>query len=127
MAVKIENYESILENLAKNGKKCWEFNRNEVNPIIFNAYCASKANKMELLNISGSFWAEDIPEMVKTMKAEGVTEFTMSDSRCRITEIIAVFENNGAKLQGLTYIDNGRLNGKTGEPEMTPAFLMRIQ
>lgn len=79
-----------------------------------------------LLDISGSFWPKEIPAMIAEIKAEGISEFTISDSRCGITEILAVFEDNGAKLQGLTYIDCGRLNGKTGEPEMTPAFLMKI-
>ena len=84
------------------------------------------AVKITRPDISNALWAKDIPAMVKGMKAEGVTEFTVSDGRCNIAEILAVFEDNGAKLQGLAYIDNGRLNGKRGEPEMTPAFLMKI-
>ncbi len=82
--------------------------------------------KIKRPDISNALWAKDIPGMVEGMKAEGVAEFTVSDGRSNIAEILAVFEDSGAKLQGLAYIDNGRLNGKTGEPEMTPAFLMKI-
>ena len=126
MAVKIEKYEGILENLNKSGKKWWEFDRNEVNPVIFGSYCDSKSHDREVLDISGSFWANDIPAMVEAMKTEGVAEFTISDGRCNIAEIIAVFEDNGAKLQGLTRINSGFNNFRTGEPEMKPAFLMKI-
>ena len=77
-------------------------------------------------DISDALWAKDIPEMVKGIKAEGITEFTVSDGRCGIAEILAVFEENGAKLQGLTYIDSGLCDWETGEPKMKPAFLMKI-
>ncbi len=126
MAVKIEKYDSIIEKLISSGKKWWKVSEDEANQVIFNAYCDSKGYNRDLLDISGSFWPKEIPAMIEEMKAEGVAEFTVSDSRCGITEILALFEDNGAKLQGLTYIDKGRLNGKTGEPEMTPAFLMKI-
>ena len=126
MAVKIEKYERILEKLISSGTKWWKVSEDEANQVIFNAYCDSKGCNRDLLDISGSFWPKEIPAMIGEMKAEGISEFTISDSRCGITEILAVFEDNGAKLQGLTYIDCGRLNGKTGEPEMKPAFLMKI-
>lgn len=77
-------------------------------------------------DINGTFWAKDIPDMVRGMKAEGITEFTVSDSRCGIAEILAVFEENGAKLQGLTHIDSGLRDFRTGEAKMKPAFLMKI-
>ena len=79
-----------------------------------------------LLDISGSFWPKEIPAMIEEMKAEGISEFTISDSRCNVTEILAVFEDNGAKLQGLTRIETGFKNFETDEPEMKPAFLMKI-
>ena len=126
MAVRIEKYEDILEKFINSGKKWWKVNEDEANQVIFNSYCDSKGRNNDLLDISGSFWPKDIPAMVEEMKAEGISEFTISDSRCGITEILAVFEKNGAKLQGLTRIASGFNNFETNEPEMKPAFLMRI-
>ena len=127
MAVRIEKYESILEQLRNNGKPYWKVNKDEVNYAVFSAYCDSKARNQDKLDISGSFWGNDIPAMVEAMKAEGVREFTVSDSRCGIAEILAVFEDNGAKLAGLTQINSGSCDFETGQPEMIPAFLMRLQ
>ena len=126
MAVKIEKYERILEKLHNSGKQWWNVNKDEVNYYVFSAYCYSKGRNRDLLDISDVLWPEDIPAMIEEMKAEGVAEFTISDSRCNITEILAVFEDNGAKLQGLTRIATGFNNFETDEPEMKPAFLMRI-
>lgn len=125
--IQIEKYESILEQLRKDGKPYWKVNRDEVNYEVFSAYCDSKARNHDMLDISGSFWGKDIPAMVEAMKAEGVKEFTVSDSRCGIAEILTIFEVNGAKLEGLTQINSGSCDIETGEPEMIPAFLMRLQ
>ena len=126
MAVKIEKYERILEKLISSGKKWWKVDKDEANYAVFSAYCDSKGRNRDLLDISDALWAKDIPEMVEEMKAEGITEFTISDSRCNIAEILAVFEDNGAKLQGLTKIPTGFNDFETDEPEMKPAFLMKI-
>ncbi|MBQ4401180.1 MAG: hypothetical protein II832_03330 [Synergistaceae bacterium] len=84
------------------------------------------AMKIEGLDISGVIWDKDIPEMVKAMKGAGVTEFTISDTSCGIVRTLAVFEENGAKLQGLTSVKSGWCDFDTGEPKMKPAFLMKI-
>lgn len=125
--IQIEKYESILEQLRKDDKPYWDINRDEVNYEVFSAYCYSKARGHDTINISGSFWGKDIPAMVNAMKAEGVKEFTISDSRCGVAEILAVFEENGAKLTGLTQIKSGSCDFETGQPEIIPAFLMRLQ
>ena len=126
MAVKIEKYERILEKLISSGKKWWKVSEDEANQVIFNAYCDSKGRNRDLLDINGSFWPKEIPAMVDEMKTEGISEFTISDGRCGIAEILAVFEDNGAKLQGLTRIGTGFNDFETDEPEMKPAFLMKI-
>ncbi|MBR1658183.1 MAG: hypothetical protein IJ697_06930 [Synergistaceae bacterium] len=126
MAVKIEKYDSILEKLNNSGKHYWEVNQDEANYEVFSAYCDSKGHNRNVLDISGSFWPRDIPAMVEEMKAEGIAEFTISDSRCSIAEILTVFEDSGAKLQGLTRIKTGFDDFRTGEPEMKSAFLMKI-
>ena len=69
-------------------------------------------------NISGTIWDKDIPAIVAGFKAEGISEFTISDDPCGMLRTLAVFEANGAKVQGLTSVKS-----PAGE---IPAFLMQI-
>ena len=69
-------------------------------------------------NISGTIWDKDIPAIVAGFKAEGISEFTISDDPCVMLKTLAVFEANGAKVQGLTTVKS-----PAGE---IPAFLMQI-
>ncbi len=84
------------------------------------------AVKNEKPNISGAIWDKDIPDIINGMKEAGVTEFTISASPCGVTERLAVFEANGAILQGLTRVNLGAVNSATFEEKLTPAFLMKI-
>ena len=54
-----------------------------------------------MVDISGTIWEKDIPGKVKAMKDAGISEFTISDTSCGIVRTLAVFEENGAKLQGV--------------------------
>ena len=69
-------------------------------------------------NISGAIWDKDIPAIVAGFKAEGISDFTISEDACGLLKTLAVFEANGAKVQGLTTIKS--LAGDI------PAFLMQI-
>ena len=69
-------------------------------------------------DISGAIWDKDIPAIVAGFKAEGITEFTISDDPCGVFDTLALFEANGAKVQGLTSV-----RGVIGD---RPAILMKI-
>ena len=69
-------------------------------------------------NISGAIWDKDIPAIVAGFKAEGISEFTISEDACGLLKTLAVFEANGAKVQGLTTVKS--LAGEI------PAILMQI-
>lgn len=69
-------------------------------------------------NISGTIWDKDIPAIVAGFKAEGISEFTISDDPCGMLKTLAVFEANGAKVQGFTSV-------KSPAGEIL-AFLMQI-
>ena len=86
----------------------------------------NSAVKNERPDISEAIWPKDIPNMVKNLKDNGVSEFTISNGTCGIAELLAIFENNGAFLQGLTRIKTGWQNFDTNEDETKPVFLMKI-
>lgn len=82
--------------------------------------------KETIRNISGSIWEKDIPAIVADFRAEGISEFIITDEACGLIGKLAVFEANGAKVQGLTQIKSSFLDFETGEPEMIPAILMKV-
>ena len=82
--------------------------------------------KETIRNISGSIWEKDIPAIVAGFRAEGISEFTITNEACGLIRTLSVFEANGAKVQGLTEITSSSVDIETGKPEMTAAILMRI-
>ena len=82
--------------------------------------------KETIRNISGSIWEKDIPAIVAGFRAEGISEFTITNDACGLIGKLAEFEANGAKVQGLTEIKSSNVDIETGEPETTAAILMRI-
>lgn len=42
-------------------------------------------------NISSTIWDKYIPAIVAGFKAEGISEFTISDDPCRMLKTLAVF------------------------------------
>ena len=77
-------------------------------------------------NISGSIWEKDIPSIVAEFKAEGISEFTITNEASGLIGKLAAFEANGAKVQGLMQVESSSVDIETGEPEMIPAILMRL-
>ena len=77
-------------------------------------------------NISGSIWEKDIPAIVANLRAEKISEFTITNEASGLIGKLAAFEANGAKVQGLTQIKSSSVDIETGEPEMIPAILMRV-
>ena len=69
-------------------------------------------------NSNGTIWDKDIPAILAGFKAEGISKFTISDDPCGLLKTLAVFEANGARVQGLTSVKS-----PAGE---IPAILMRV-
>ena len=84
--------------------------------------------KMEkaIRNISGSIWEKEIPAIVAEFKAEGISEFTITNEASGLIGKLAAFEANGAKVQGLTQVESSSVDIETGKPEMISAILMRL-
>ena len=81
---------------------------------------------MKNTNVSSSIWEKDIPAIIAGFKEQGISEFTISEDSCGLIGKLAVFEANGAKVQGLTQVRTGNVKFETGEEEMIPAIMMRV-
>lgn len=77
-------------------------------------------------DFNGTIWDRDIPAIVTGLKEKGIKEFTISNTASGLLKTLAIFEANGAKVQGLTSIKGDYLDTQTGELVTIPAMLMRI-
>ena len=78
-------------------------------------------------DFNGTIWDKDIPAIVTDLKEKGITEFTISNTASGLLKTLAIFEANGAKVQGLTSVEGDYVDTETGELVIIPAMLMRIE
>lgn len=88
-------------------------------PATFWAYCNSKGEGKSLLDFHSTIWDKDVKAIVASLRKFGIEEFTISSTACGIVETLALFEAEGAKVQGLTSVKSSA--------EEIPAILMRVK
>ena len=93
-----------------------------INPTLFWAYRTSKEE-------SGNevIWDYDIKEIADCLRAEGITEFTISSTFSSLIETLAAFEKEGICMNGLTTVNARHTDWKTGEHARIPAIKMEVR
>jgi len=91
--VYIENYERILERLISKGKMFWQVSEDEANRTLFNAYCNSKGDNLEMLDFGDVIWDTDVQPIAETLRGADIKKFTISVSQMNIAEIFAAFSD----------------------------------
>lgn len=87
----------------------------EINGTLFWAYRTSKETGNELIDFNEVIWDYDIEEIAQTLKANGITEFTISSTFSSLIETLAAFEKHGISIAGLTIVKARYTDWKTGE------------
>ncbi len=97
-----------------------------INSTMFAAYrdCLETGN--EHIDFNGVIWDYDIPEIVKALKENGISEFTISSTFSSLIETLAAFEKEGIKMAGLTEVNATYTDWKTGEKARIPAIRMTL-
>lgn len=93
----------------------------EINGTLFWAYRTSKEIGNEVI------WDYDIEEIAQTLKANGITEFTISSTFSSLIETLAAFEKQGISMAGLTTVKARYTDWKTGEHALIPAIKMMVK
>ena len=119
--VYIENYERILERLISKGKMFWQVSEDEANRTLFNAYCNSKGDNLEMLDFGDVIWDTDVQPIAETLRGADIKKFTISVSQMNIAEILAAFSYLGIVIQGMIRIKKRYYAG-----DEAPAFLMKV-
>ena len=116
----IKLFEKAIKQNTKNLKELG------INRTLFFAYITSKENGNELINFNNVIWDYDIEEIAQTLRANNITEFTISNTASNFIEILAAFEKHGIIMAGLTTTNARYIDFKAGKYARIPAIKMTV-
>lgn len=117
----IRTFEAAIE---QNTKSLEELG---INATLFWAYRTSKETGNELIDFNEVIWDYDIEDISKTLRANNITEFTISSTFSSLIETLAAFEKQGINMAGLTTVKARCTDWKTGEHALVPAIKMTVK
>lgn len=98
----------------------------DMNYTLFWAYIRSKEAENELIDFNDCIWDHDVEQIVRILKENGVTEFTISSTFSSLIEILAEFNKHGVTMNGLTTVNASYTDFSTGKRAAIPAIKMTI-
>lgn len=118
----IRTFEKAIEDKVKSLKGAG------INQTLFWAYRTSKEESdNDLIDFNEVIWDYDIKEISDCLRAEGITEFTISSTFSSLIETLAEFEKNGVYMNGLTTVNARYTDWETGEQARIPAIKMEVR
>ena len=118
---KIELFERAIAEKAASLKE-WG-----INPTLFWAYRNSITAGNDQIDFSETIWDADIPEITRTLKENGITEFTISSTFSSLIPTLAEFEKHGFQMAGLTEVKANYTDWQTQERAAIPAIRMELR
>ena len=97
-----------------------------INSTLFAAYRSCLETGNEYIDFNGVIWDYDIPEIIKALKENGISEFTISSTFSSLIETLTAFDKEGIKMAGLTEMNATYTDWKTGEKARIPAIRMTL-
>lgn len=102
------------------------FRIHQLNLTLFTAYRQQKHTCNELIDFSEVVWEDDIAVISEFLKAEGITEFTISSTFSSLIQTLAEFEKHGFRMNGLTEVTANYTDFTTGKLKVVPAIRMSL-
>ncbi len=97
-----------------------------INSTLFVAYRRWLETGNEYIDFNEVIWDYDIPEIIKFLKENGISEFTISSTFSSLIETLVAFDKEGIKMAGLTEVNATYTDWKTGERARIPAIRMTL-
>lgn len=116
---KIEIFEQVI-----NSEKQVDLRKVGINSTMYRAYRYSKEVGNELIDFHDVIWDEDVAEIAAICEEAEVTEFTISSSFSGMIKTLAMFEDHGFVMDGLTKVKGGQAHWRTNEYAVIPAIKM---
>ena len=115
---KIELFERAIAEQAGSLKE-WG-----INATLFWAYRNSITAGNDQIDFSETIWDNDIPEITRTLKENGISGFTISSTFSSLIPTLAEFEKHGFRMAGLTEVKANYTDWQTMERAVIPAIRM---
>ena len=97
-----------------------------INSTLFAAYRDCQESGNDLIDFNEVIWDYDIKEIADCLRAEGITEFTISSTFSSLIETLAAFEKEGIRMAGLTEVNATYSDWRTGKKARIPAIRMTL-
>ena len=104
--------------------KCKNLREAGINPTMCWAYHYSKKAGNDLIDFHEVIWEEDIPEIVKICRENGIREFTISSTFSSLIPTLVEFEKLGCKMFCLMQVKAPYKDWRTNENAIIPAIKM---
>lgn len=117
----IRTFEEAIEQNARSLKELG------INGTLFWAYRTSKETGNELIDFNEVIGDYDIEEIAQTLRANDITEFTISSTFSSLIETIAKFEELGCTLDGIVKVKERYTHFGSDEHALIPAFKMTVK
>lgn len=111
----------------ENADRSRSLGEQNINSTVYWAYKNAQEAGNELLDFNEVIWDYDIEEIAQTLRANGITEFTISSTFSSLIETLAAFEKQGISMAGLTTVKARYTDWKTGEHALIPAIKMTVK
>lgn len=118
---KIELFERAIAEQAGSLKE-WG-----INPTLFWAYRNSIAAGNDRIDFSETIWDSEIEEITRTLKENGISEFTISSTFSSLIPTLAEFAKHGFQMAGLTEVKANYTDFQTQERAVIPAIRMAAE
>lgn len=118
---KIELFERAIAEQAASLKD-WD-----INPTLFWAYRNSITAGNGQIDFSETIWDSDIEEITKTLKENGISEFTISSTFSSLIPTLEEFAKHGFQMAGLTEVKANYTDFQTQERAVIPAIRMELK
>ena len=103
------------------------FEEQGLNGTLYWAYQNSKEAGNDLIDFNEVIWDYDIDPILKSCKALGITEFTISSTFSSLITTLAEFDKRGCRMAGLTQAKARYTDWQTGEHASIPAIKLTIK
>ena len=117
----IRTFEEAIEQNARSLKELG------IIGTLFWAYRTSKETGNELIDFNEVIGDYDIEEIAQTLRANDITEFTISSTFSSLIETIAKFEELGCTLDGIVKVKERYTHFGSDEHALIPAFKMTVK
>ena len=118
MKTRIETFEKAIE------ERCKDLKAAGINGTLFWAYRRSEEAGNNHINFNDVIWDNEIEEIADCLKANGITEFTISSNFSGLITTLAEFEKHGFTMNGITDVNEEYIDFFTNERKTTKAIKM---